>query len=111
MSLNDIQKDVNEWTSQFEPQYWPPYQILARLMEETGEVSREINHLYGVKKKKLDEKNNSLGQEITDIMFTLVCLANSHEIDLQKEWEQMKIEKLYDRDKDRYDKKETNSKL
>lgn len=102
MSLNDIQKDVNEWTCQFEPQYWPPYQILARLMEETGEVSREINHLYGIKKKKINEKSNSLGQELTDIIFTVVCMANSHNIDLQKEWDLMRQEKLNIRDKNRY---------
>lgn len=45
MSLKNIQSDVEKWTSQFEPQYWPPYEILARLTEETGELAREVNHL------------------------------------------------------------------
>jgi len=58
---------------------------VARLSEETGEVAREINHLFGVKKKKEDEKKNSLGQELTDVIFTVVCMANSQNIDLQEE--------------------------
>lgn len=105
MLLNKIQKDVDNWTSQFEPQYWPPYEILARLMEETGEVSREINHIYGIKKKKTNEHSDSLGQEICDIIFTAVCMANSHNINLQLEWDTMFEEKLYGRDKNRFDKK------
>lgn len=106
MSLNKIQKEVDDWTSQFEPQYWPPYEMLARLMEETGEVSREINHLYGNKKKKPDETIKSLGQELIDIVFTVVCIANSHNIDLQEEWEEVKENKLKIRDKDRFKKVE-----
>ncbi len=102
MPLSEIQKEVDEWTSQYEPQYWPPYEMLARLMEETGEVSREINHLYGNKKKKPDEKTKGLGQELIDIIFAVVCIANSHNIDLQKEWEEMKVTRLNARDKDRW---------
>jgi len=55
MSLEDIQKQVDEWTEQFEPQYWPALEMLARLTEETGEVARELNHMYGTKKKKPTE--------------------------------------------------------
>lgn len=105
MSLKEIQKETHEWTKQFKPQYWPVYQILARLMEETGELSREVNHAYGIKKKKKDEPESSLGKELSDIIFTVVCMANSHGIDLQEEWKQMMKKKHYGRDKDRYKKK------
>lgn len=105
MSPKNIQKDVDKWTSQFTPQYWPPHEILARLAEETGELAREVNHLYGTKKKKLSEQKNSLGQELADIIFTVACMANSQEIDLQKEWEQMMKKKQYGRDNNRYTKK------
>src|SRR3989344_4844129 len=105
MSLKKVQDDVKKWTSQFTPQYWTPHEILARLTEETGELAREINHLYGTKKKKDGEQENSLGQELTDIIFTVACMANSHEINLSKEWEQMVDKKLYGRDNNRYDKK------
>jgi len=108
MTLKDIQKDVDNWTSQYTPQYWPPHEILARLTEETGEVAREINHLYGTKKKKeieQGEHQKNLGQELADVIFTVVCMANSKGINLQEEWEQMKNEKLNNRDKDRFTKK------
>lgn len=105
MSLKEIQKEVDLWTGQYTPQYWPPHEIMARLAEETGELAREINHLYGHKKKKHDEDENSMAQELVDILFTVVCMANSHEIDLTTEWNYMVQTKLYGRDKDRYQRK------
>ncbi len=105
MSLKDVQNDVDEWTKQFTPQYWSPHEILARLTEEAGELAREVNHLFGTKKKKDGEIENSLGQELVDIIFTVVCMANSQNINLQKEWERMMNEKHYGRDKNRFTKK------
>lgn len=105
MSLEDIQKDVDTWTKQFNPQYWPPLEMMARLAEETGEVARELNHIYGTKKKKTpDEGKRDLGQELTDVMFTVCCMANSHNINLQEEWDRMMREKQYGRDNQRYEK-------
>ncbi|MBI4009971.1 MAG: nucleotide pyrophosphohydrolase [Candidatus Aenigmarchaeota archaeon] len=104
MSLKDIQKDVDEWTSQFTPQYWPPHEILARLMEEVGELAREINHLYGTKKKKPTEETREMAAEIADIIFTLCCLANSQKIDLDRAWQEM-MTKYRERDAQRYAKK------
>ena len=106
MTLKNIQDDVEKWTAQYTPQYWKPYEILARLMEEVGELSREVNHEFGPKKKKPGEPDNSIGQEISDIVFTLVCMANSQGINLQDEWDKMVEHKMYGRDKDRYAKKE-----
>jgi NTP pyrophosphatase (non-canonical NTP hydrolase) len=105
MTLKKIQSDVDKWTSQFKPQYWQPHEILARLVEETGEVAREINHLYGPKKKKSNEREQDLGDEIADVIFTLCCLANSKDIDLDKSWQRI-MDKCYIRDNDRYKKKE-----
>jgi len=48
---------------------------------------------------------NNLGQELSDILFTVCCMVNSHEIDLEKEWSKMMNEKHYGRDQDRFDKK------
>ncbi len=104
MTLRDIQREVDEWTRQFTPQYWPPHEILARMAEEVGELAREVNHLYGTKKKKDGEPDRNLGQELADILFTAICMANSKGIDLQEEWDKMTEEKLYRRDKDRYEK-------
>ena len=104
MALKDIQKQVDEWTNQFDPQYWKPHEILARLVEEIGELAREINHLYGPKKKKSTEDKRELSEEVADIIFTLCCLANSQKIDLDEAFLRM-MEKCQSRDANRYTKK------
>lgn len=104
MALKDIQKQVDQWVSQYKVPYWQPHEILVRLMEEVGEVAREINHLYGPKKKKTTESVGELGVEIADVIFTLCCLANSKKIDLDEVFKRV-MDKCYGRDKDRYEKK------
>ena len=106
MTLKNIQDDVDKWTGQFTPQYWKPHEMLGRLMEEAGELAREINHVYGPKKKKADEPENNIGAELSDIIFTVSCIANSQNIDLQEEWDKMMKVKQYGRDQNRYDKKQ-----
>lgn len=103
MSLYTYQKDVDEWTSQFTPQYWQPLEMLARLTEEVGELAREVNHIYGAKKKKQSEPDNSIGAEIVDVIFTLICMANSLDINLQEQWEKMMKDKMYGRDANRFE--------
>ncbi|MEK6945911.1 MAG: MazG nucleotide pyrophosphohydrolase domain-containing protein [Nanoarchaeota archaeon] len=104
MSLKDIQDDVDKWASQFTPKYWSPHEIVARLAEETGEVAREINHLFGTKKKKDSEAKKELQDELIDVLFTVVCMANSQGIDLQETWEKVMKEKHYGRDANRFKK-------
>lgn len=103
MSLQNLQEQVNEWTSQFKPQYWNAHEILARLIEETGELAREINHLYGPKPKKPSEEKKELGNEIADVFFTLICLANSKNINLDEAWNSI-MKKYTERDANRYEK-------
>ncbi len=104
MSLAKLQKNVDSWISQYKIGYFKPLEIITRLMEEVGELAREINHRYGPKKKKSTEKKGEIGDEIADIFFTLICLANSLSIDLDKSFEKM-MKKLNTRDKKRYEKK------
>ena len=104
MPLKDIQKQVDEWAQQFKIPYWTPHEILARLTEETGELAREINHIYGPKKKKSTEELKDMENEIADIIFTLCCLANSKNINLDEAFKRV-MDKCYGRDKDRYEKK------
>ena len=73
-------------------------------MEEVGEVAREVNHLFGPKKKKPSEQTKELSGEIADIIFYLTCLANSLNINLDKSFKAM-MNKLNNRDKDRWGKK------
>ncbi|MBX4205894.1 nucleotide pyrophosphohydrolase [Candidatus Microgenomates bacterium] len=102
--MKKIQKQVNDWVSQYTTGYFKPLEILARLIEEVGEVARELNHLFGPKKKKSTEEIKDLGDELADIIFTVICLANSQNIDLDKHFQRV-MDKCYGRDKDRFEKK------
>jgi len=104
MSLSDTQNDVDKWAQQFKIPYWQPLEILARLTEETGELARELNHRYGPKRKKPGEDAREIGQEISDIVMTLCCLANSHGINLDEYWKGT-MDKLYGRDNERFERK------
>ncbi len=104
MPLKDIQKQVDKWVSQYKDSYWQPHEILARVTEEVGELAREINHLYGPKKKKSNEEIKELGEEIADVIFTLCCLANSKGVDLDEAFKKV-MDKYYSRDGDRFEKK------
>jgi len=107
MGIKESQEAVDKWTANFEPQYWKPHEILARLTEEVGELAREINHLYGPKKKKDTEEISSLEDELGDVLYTIICLANSRGISLDNAIKRV-LDKYKIRDKDRYTKKEDN---
>ena len=104
MSLKQNQAEVDKWAGQFKVPYWQPHEILARLIEEVGELAREINALYGPKKKKPTEETKELADEMADVLFTIICLANSKGIDLDEGFKHV-MDKCYGRDNDRYEKK------
>lgn len=104
MALKKIQKEVDDWISQYKLGYFKPLEILARLAEEVGEVARELNHMFGPKKKKATEDKGDLEMEMADVIYTVVCLANSQGIDLDKAWKKM-MKKINSRDKNRWEKK------
>lgn len=99
-SLNKIQKTVDKWIDQFEEGYWPPLSMFASVVEEVGELGREINNLEGHKKKRTKEKSN-LDLELADIIFSVVCLANYYKIDLDKAFRKV-MEKYTARDSKRW---------
>jgi NTP pyrophosphatase (non-canonical NTP hydrolase) len=101
MSFAPLQSDVHSWISRFEEGYWQPLSMLARVSEEVGELARELNHRYGEKPKKKDEPDGDLPLEIADIMFVLLALANSLEIDMDEAWERM-LQKYRTRDGERW---------
>jgi NTP pyrophosphatase (non-canonical NTP hydrolase) len=105
MTLKEYQKEVDKWASQFETPYWKPLAQLARLTEEVGELSREINHRYGDKPKKSTEENKEVADELADVIFTAICIANNLKIDLDEAFDKM-MEKYKIRDKDRHQKKD-----
>jgi NTP pyrophosphatase (non-canonical NTP hydrolase) len=105
MDLKEAQRRVDDWISRFEEGYWPPLVNLARLMEEVGELAREMNHLYGAKTKKPDEAEVELAMELADILFVLLAIANEQGIDLDDALERT-LEKYRVRDSDRWTRKE-----
>jgi len=104
MSFRDAQDAVDRWVGQFEEGYFPPLANVARLAEEVGELAREINHQFGPKKKKPDEAPGSIPLELADILFVVICLANSQKIDLDDAFAQM-MAKVTSRDAGRWSKK------
>ncbi|NOQ38345.1 nucleotide pyrophosphohydrolase [archaeon] len=81
--MKEKQKEVDDWISEHGG-YWPPLSMFARLMEEVGEFSREINLVYGMKKRKSEERIKSMEDEMGDVLFVLMCFGNYFKMDLDK---------------------------
>lgn len=103
-SLNQMQKEVDDYISQFKAGYFSPLANLARLTEEVGELAREINHYYGEKQKKPTEEENSVKAELGDNLFVLLCIANSLGIDMTESFDET-MHKFNTRDKNRFERK------
>jgi len=104
MSFREAQTAVDHWVAQFEEGYFPPLVNVARLAEEVGELAREVNHQFGPKQKKADEPPSSIPNELADILFVVICLANSQHIDLDAAFAQM-MAKVTSRDAGRWTRK------
>lgn len=102
-TIQDLQNEVDQYISQFKEGYFSPLAMLARMTEELGELSREINHYYGEKPKKTTEKENTVEEELGDLLFVIICFANSLNIDLEKAHD-IVMHKFKTRDKDRWTK-------
>ena len=105
LTLREAQRRVDAWISQYQAGYWPPLANLARLIEETGELARLLNHREGHKPKKAGEVAQDLGLELADIIYTVICLANSQGIDLDDAFMRV-MHKVETRDADRYPRKQ-----
>lgn len=105
LTTEEIEQKVDAYISQFKEGYFSPLALMARLSEEVGELSREINHTYGPKPKKSTEAVQSVEEEIGDILFVLACFSNSLDLDLSKAFH-ASIDKINTRDKDRWTKHE-----
>ncbi|MDD2409820.1 MAG: nucleotide pyrophosphohydrolase [Bacilli bacterium] len=103
-TLNDIQAEIDEWANQFTKPYFEPLSRMAAITEEVGELARVINTMYGDKKSKDGEIIKDLEEEIGDLLFTLVCMANAEKIDLMVAYER-KMAKVLKRDNNRFERK------
>ncbi|EEL35303.1 hypothetical protein IEC_00761 [Bacillus toyonensis] len=100
-TMKDMQKEVDAYIGQFKEGYFSPLAMMARLTEEMGELAREVNHYYGEKPKKTTETERSIEEELGDVLFVMICMANSLNIDLETA-HNIVMEKFNTRDKDRW---------
>ncbi len=104
LTFRAAQERVDRWIGHYKAGYWPPLANLARLIEETGELARLLNHLEGHKPKKPGEEEQDLALELADIVYTVICIANSQGIDLENAFNRT-MRKIETRDRDRYERK------
>lgn len=100
LTIRQMQAQVDEWVSQWEVGYFPPLLNLARLLEESGELARVLAHREG-KTPKAGEAKGELEEELADVLFCLICLANQHGISLDHGF-QACMHKLRTRDAQRF---------
>ena len=101
ITINQAQVVVDEWIKKVGVRYFNELTNTALLMEEVGELARIIARRYGEQSQKLNEENQDLGDEIADVLFVLICLANQTGVDLSKAFEK-NIEKKTLRDSKRH---------
>jgi NTP pyrophosphatase (non-canonical NTP hydrolase) len=99
--IGEAQAAVDAYIAQFRAGYWPPLSNLARLVEEVGELARELNHRYGHKPKKPGEPEQDLALELADILFVVIAIANEQKIDLESAFDRV-LDKYRVRDADRW---------
>lgn len=107
MNLKNAQTAVDSWIKQHGVRYFNELTNMAQLTEEVGEVARIIARRYGEQSEKESDKNKDLGEELADVVFVVLCLANQTGIDLQASFDK-KMEVKAKRDHDRH---QNNEKL
>jgi NTP pyrophosphatase (non-canonical NTP hydrolase) len=107
MSIKKSQEQVDQWIKQHGVRYFNELTNMAQLTEEVGEVARIIARRYGEQSEKESDKNKDLGEELADVMFVVLCLANQTGTDLEAAFHK-KLAIKTERDHDRH---HNNSKL
>ena len=107
MNIENAQLEVDNWINEHGVRYFNELTNMAQLTEEVGEVARIIARRYGEQSEKESDKDKDLGEELADVVFVVLCLANQTGIDLQKEFDKKMIKKTK-RDHDRH---QNNEKL
>ena len=101
MDLKNAQLDVDTWIKEHGVRYFNELTNMAQLTEEVGEVARIIARRYGEQSEKESDKNKDLGEELADVLFVTLCLANQTGVDLQAAFDK-KLELKTTRDHDRH---------
>lgn len=101
MTITEAQKKIDQWINTIGVRYFDPLTNTAVLMEEVGEVARIMSRKYGEQSFKESDKKIDLGDEMADILFVLMCLANQCEIDLEQSLLK-NLDKKTNRDQERH---------
>lgn len=99
--VKEIQKIVDDWINEHGVRYFNELTNMAQLSEEVGEVARIIARRYGEQSEKESDKTKDLGEELADVLFVTICLANQTGTDLQAAFDR-RMEKKTKRDHDRH---------
>ncbi|MDH5366769.1 MAG: nucleotide pyrophosphohydrolase [Cyclobacteriaceae bacterium] len=97
MTLQEAQQKVDQWIKKYGVRYFNELTNMAQLTEEVGEVARIISRRYGEQSEKESDKSKDLGDELADVLWVLICIANQTNVDLSKAFEK-NIEKKTKRD-------------
>src|SRR5882762_532769 len=101
MSIEESQATVDQWIKTHGVRYFNELTNMAILTEEVGELARVIARRYGEQSEKESDRNKDLGDEMADVLWVLICLANQTGVDLTAAFRK-KLEKKTARDKDRH---------
>ena len=101
MTITEAQETVDNWIKTTGVRYFNELTNMAQLTEEVGEVARIIARRYGEQSEKESDKNKDLGEELADVVFVVLCLANQTGIDLQAAFDK-KMDLKTNRDHDRH---------
>ena len=107
LPLGKLQEEVHEWIANHGVRYFNELTNMAQLTEEVGEVARIIARRYGEQSEKESDKAKDLGEELSDVLFVVPCLANQTGTDLQAAFDK-KMNVKRERDHDRH---QNNEKL
>ena len=102
MELQKVQKKVDDWINEHGIRYFDELTNMAQLSEEVGEVARIISRRYGEQSEKESDKSKDLGEELADVIFVALCLANQTGVNLQKAFDkkmQLKSKRDHERHK------------
>src|SRR3954466_2584534 len=101
MTIQEAQQQVDQWIKTTGVRYFNELTNMAMLTEEVGEVARIIARRYGEQSEKESDKHKDLGEELADVVFVVLCLANQTGIDLQASFDK-KMDLKTNRDHDRH---------
>lgn len=101
MTIKDAQQTVDTWINTTGVRYFNELTNMAILTEEVGEVARIISRKYGEQSFKESDKNKELSDELADVLFVVICLANQTGVDLTEAL-QKNLDKKTQRDADRH---------